>query len=268
MSPSESDLRAALREGEGDRLDPDDIILSVRHVRARRRNMLLSAAAAVVVVGGTASGVTALVNSGKSPTRPASAGAPQSANAAGPNRIGSNSANVPASKAPHSLGTMPGVQIIPSCRPFKSLGGQTPPGPPPSGSLVSGPVKEFFVCAYSIAGPEPSAVPQPVVVSGLAARQLLHSLQNLPATSAPRDCPKIASTRGTAVRIIPITPSGRQLPAITANIGRLACDTVVTNGSAVRYGWQLPPHVAALLRLQPGSFGLSPLPNQPGTAPR
>ena len=58
---------------------------------------------------------------------------------------------------------------------------------------------------------------------------------------------------------LPITPSGQQLPVITAKIGLPACGTVVTNGKILRYGWRLPPRVAKLLPLEgtsPGTFQL------------
>ncbi len=55
MSPNEFQLRAALRDGEGEHLDPDTVVARARAVtRARRdrRVRYLSVAAVVAVVGG------------------------------------------------------------------------------------------------------------------------------------------------------------------------------------------------------------------------
>jgi len=41
MSPSESELRASLRAGEGDRLDTDEVLVRARTAsRDRRRNLV------------------------------------------------------------------------------------------------------------------------------------------------------------------------------------------------------------------------------------
>lgn len=60
MSPSESELRASLRAGEGDHLDVDEVVAAARTAhRERRRNRLAvaGAVAAVLAVGGVITGV-------------------------------------------------------------------------------------------------------------------------------------------------------------------------------------------------------------------
>ncbi|HVU91285.1 MAG TPA: hypothetical protein VHC23_03580, partial [Jatrophihabitans sp.] len=64
MSPSEKDLRAALRHGEGDGLDVGQIIQRGQQARARRRTQLLSGASAAVLVAGIGAGAWALGRAG------------------------------------------------------------------------------------------------------------------------------------------------------------------------------------------------------------
>lgn len=275
MSPSEADLRAFLREGEGDHVDPEDIIWSGRQVRARRRTLLLSAAAAVVVVGATATGVAALVNS---PSPSANGGGNGTAAQASVNGANNAAGGSPGHRAlvrvpDRARAGGPGVAgAAPSC--LRRSGSRAlVHGAHASGPLLAGPVKKFVVCAYSNGTLLKRMTPQPVVVTGPAARQLASSLRHLSATMPPRDCPMIAATASTAVRIVPITATGRQLASLVANIGLPTCETVVTNGSAVRYGWHVPPRVAALLRLgerAPGLVGglVPPTRRQSGTPPR
>ncbi len=60
MSPSESDLRAALRAGEsGERLDVDSVIAQARAARrTRRRNFAAITGAVIAVLAVTSNGVT------------------------------------------------------------------------------------------------------------------------------------------------------------------------------------------------------------------
>lgn len=259
MSPSEADLRAALREGEGDGVDANDIIWSVRHTRARRRSMLLSAAAAVIVVAATAAGVTALVRGAGSPN--GSSGAAAQGNGGGNAAAGSSSTSVPARTHPQPAipggAREPGMQIAPRCGAF---GGPASPGRArASGSLVPGPVRAFVVCAYSNFPTRSAAMAPQVRITGPAARQIAESLRKLTATWPP-DCPQVSSTGNTAINLLPISSTGRQLPDITVKIGLPACGTTVTNGWITRYGWRLPPRVEALLPHAgvPGKFQLVP----------
>jgi hypothetical protein len=64
--PSEFDLRAALREGEGDGPDADLLIAAGQTRRAQRRVRLLSTAVVIAVVGGGAFGATQLGGSHES----------------------------------------------------------------------------------------------------------------------------------------------------------------------------------------------------------
>ena len=267
MSPSEADLRAALRDGEGDGVDPYDIISNVRHARARRRSMLLSAAAAVVVAG-TVAGVTALVH-GTGPGSPSSATANGAATHGSMSGGGSTAASSrPAAEKPSrpGLGREPGMQIAPVCGPA----GASPADRAHSfGSLLAGPVDEFVVCAHSIAAAPPTSVAHQVRITGQAAGLLAESIRNLTATSMPPGCPQVMSTGNPALDIVPITRAGKYLPTLTARIGLPVCSTTVTNGRITRYDWHIPPRVAALLPRTPGTFKLiPPVRGESGAPPR
>jgi hypothetical protein len=78
MSPNEEQLRAALREGEGDRPNADLIIASARAARRSRRRVAAAIAASVAVVIAIGGGITALsLRSGNSPSSSAAAGRSQ-----------------------------------------------------------------------------------------------------------------------------------------------------------------------------------------------
>ncbi|MDT4951126.1 MAG: hypothetical protein QOJ37_3721, partial [Pseudonocardiales bacterium] len=56
MSPTEFDLRAALRDGEGDGVDVDRVVAGGRARRTHRRSQLLSTAAVVAFVAAAGTG--------------------------------------------------------------------------------------------------------------------------------------------------------------------------------------------------------------------
>ena len=64
MSPTENDLRAALRDGEGDGPDASRIVIAGQRARARRRTQLVNTAVAVALVGGLGTAGTLLLGNG------------------------------------------------------------------------------------------------------------------------------------------------------------------------------------------------------------
>jgi hypothetical protein len=272
VSPSEADLRAALREGEGDGVDPHDIIFAVRQARARRRTVLLSAAAAVVFVGGAAAGVSALVNAGSpngSGTNSVVGASENAAAASGPHRAPQASAN-----QAHNPPLEPGFDISTACaKPAAASPTGSGSSADRSGQLLPGPVQRFIVCTYAnFAGPQSTASAQPVVVTGPAASSLARSLRTATATAIPPRCPMVASTGNIALRLIPVAPGNRRLPPLIATVGLPACASNVSNGVIIRYGWRLPPDVRALLHLgtvENGPIQLTPVHQHPiGSPPR
>lgn len=271
MSPSEADLRAALRDGEGDGVDPYDIIYAARQARARRRTALLSAAAAVVFVGAGAAGIAALGNGGGSEGGGANSAAGDNQVSAVASRPGT--APYGSANGVRNAPVEPGTDITTVC---------TTPAASPTGSgklagrseqLLPAPVKTFIVCTYAnFAGPQSTESSQPVVVTGPAARSLARSLRAAMAPAIPANCPMVASTGNVGLRLIPIAPDNRRLPPLLATVGLPACASNVSNGVVIRYGWRLPPDVRALLHLgtiQPGPLQLTPFHKHPvGSPPR
>jgi hypothetical protein len=142
MAPSEFDLRAALREGEGDGPDVNDVIMAAESRRAQRRVRLLSTAVVVAVVGGLAAGAAELGSSGGSSSNgsEAAAGAGQAAN--GDALHGAAGAPL-APAAKRALDSVP----CPSAAPHYAVnaGGLNSGG---AAQLVSGQVRTVVVCAY------------------------------------------------------------------------------------------------------------------------
>lgn len=81
MSPTESELRAALRAGEGDTVAVDEIIAQAQVARRERRKRLAAmggAVASVLVVGGVVIAVQASRDHGAGPAEPPAAQTPAS----------------------------------------------------------------------------------------------------------------------------------------------------------------------------------------------
>lgn len=249
MSPSEADLRAALREGEGDGVDPYDIIFAARQQRAHRRTVLLSAAAAVIFVGGAAAGGAALINAGNPSTTGGGNGAGNAAQAAG------RSAALPSivRQGSHQLipehGTMnrPAEPLIPLCLTPQIRRTPTSGGTKTSGPLLVSPVQSFIICEYSVTSLRNTRSAAPLVVSGAAARSLVASLANTATTPVPPTCPLNKPEAGLALTMTPVAPDGRHLTPLTAMITKPECTTTVSNGTSIRYGWQVPPRIFKLL---------------------
>src|SRR5439155_8122953 len=136
MSPSESDLRAALHDGEGGNLDVDQLILGARAHAAQRRMRLLSTAAVVAVVASAGVGGAALLRSGSSPESDAGEKAANRSHSA----YDATAGNKRADAVPGAQGAASGVPC-PSSPPNYLLpggGGTTQFGAP--GPLFSKPV--------------------------------------------------------------------------------------------------------------------------------
>lgn len=248
MSPSEADLRAALREGEGDGVDPYDIIFAARQQRAHRRTVLLSAAAAVIFVGGAAAGGAALINAGNPSTTGGGNGAGLADQAAGIHANASTRGAMPNASAPeHGTMNRPAEPLIPLCLTPQIRRTPTSGGTKTSGPLLVSPVQSFIICEYSVTSLRNTRSAAPLVVSGAAARSLVASLANTATTPVPPTCPLNKPEAGLALTMTPVAPDGRHLTPLTAMITKPECTTTVSNGTSIRYGWQVPPRIFKLL---------------------
>jgi len=150
MSPSESELRASLRAGEGDRLDTDEVLVRARTAsRDRRRNLVAigGAVAAVLAVGGVVTAIQ-LNDSGHT-------------TAGGPSPTSQVVANCPAS-----------APIVPK------------PVAPASGPLFPDGVTSIKVCVYDV-----ERLTTSKDIDGPAARSYAQRFNDLPANSGAQICP-------------------------------------------------------------------------------
>ncbi len=264
MSPSEEDLRAALRRGEGDPVDVDGIVAAGDAQRRRRRTRVLSTAASVVAVGGVAALVGVLAATGGSQhTSVAVHGARGDATAptSGPSH-GTAPAGVfpqsPTSTAQPGSAGSPASLACPASYPARLLPGGGSPGQFGAGSpLFARPAATIVVCAYGdSADAGSSRAPGRLVLTGTDATRLQQSLEKA-STDAPSCPPPPPGTVTPRYAFIPIDASDNRMALISGTSG---CTGQVTNGTAVRFWWEPPAGLArTLAALQPGGGGSTPV---------
>ncbi len=170
MSPSESELRAALRAGEGDTVAADEIIAHARSARHERRKTLAAmggAVAAVLAVGGTVAAVQLShddhrANPAGSAPATSTARVPQACPATPPN------VNTPSAS---------GGQLFPTD------------------------VTAIRVCFYDV-----QRVKASTVIDGPAARSYAQRFNALPPASKALACPLFLTQK--AIVMLPVTASG------------------------------------------------------------
>lgn len=239
MSPSESELRAALRHGEGEAVNAAAIIAHAEQLRRQRRVRLGSIAAAMVTVAVIGTG-GALVWTGHrfgpklyADNTPAAPAAGQSPSASPSGSIASGPLNDAA-------------RIACPARPPRLMlpGGGSPGQFGSSASLFSGPVEAVKVCGYSVLGTTSSPT-QHTVLTGEHATELAASLDAASTRLLPIPCPVPADATTTLV-VIGASRSGTAMAPVVVP---LTCNGRVTNGTAVRYNWRPPATLAPLLPL-------------------
>lgn len=229
MSPSEADLRAALRDGEDDgRPDVDGLLTHVRARRAQRRTRVLSTAAAVVVVAAAAVGGAAVWGgSGDGSGRPQAGSSPS----APPSATQTNTR---------------GQADVPRC-PATFPGSTAPPtGLSPTAAMFSAPVQTAVVCGYT----EPTAAgsaPSMHVFVGDQATLLAQSIETASTSKLRIMCPDIVSAQKKQLAIVAVTAGGTRLPTVTTDVSIPNCNQPITNGAAVRWAWRPPASVAPLI---------------------
>ncbi len=235
MSPNEAQLRAALRDGEGNRVDVDAVVASALRVRHARRQRLSAIAGAVIVVAGVAGGA-ALLGRGDHNSTTASSGersvpsfsATSDRSAQPPAAAGGSDSAATAIRCPAQLPRL----LRPGGGATATFGG--------GGALFAAPIAAAKVCAYLNGTGGDSQV-----LDATQATELAASVERAPASRGTRLCPN--STTGNdppAFVIFAVTAAGKRLPVVTATLG---CPGLVTNGSAIRYNWSPPSSVSALI---------------------
>ncbi len=209
MSPSESQLRAALHDGDGAGLNPDTVISRARHTRQRRRRTIAAATgsvAGVLAVGAIVSVVTiaASNDSGSS----AASGA-QPASGALPNRSAA-----PGETAACSAAARP-VQL-----PAGSAAASAP--------LFPAPVSALQICVYQQApasGAASTSISIQYSLAGSPAQAVADRFNRLPAS--PSNLPCTAELGPTVVLIA--TQADGQQHRVVGNVG--GCGLTVSDSA-------------------------------------
>ncbi len=247
MSPNEFQLRAALRDGEGDRVDPDLVIAQARGMQQARHDRRVrygSVAAVVAVVGGIGviGGIT--LQDGGHAKSGSAAGAKR------PASIHNGAKSVPTELPDESIAPGPKRDAravrCPSTAPSLAL-----PGGGGSGqfgaheSLFSGPVEAVKVCVYSGDGSATGGTPPSTELTGQNATELATSLDSA-ATTRPQssDCPSQTAPETRTLVVIGISTAGQAMRPVVVT---LTCPGLATNGTAIRYGWTPPARLAEQL---------------------
>ena len=259
MSPSEFELRAALRDGEGDGLDAGSLILHAEAVRRTRRVRVLTASASVIVVASLATSF-ALVHHTSHTTHTASgdAGAKAPANgtnlpvAAAPSAFGVQSNGAGAS-VDTAAGVGAGASLPDSLS--RAIADGCPAGPPniaqvlspaTADSIFTAPVTHLLVCGYrypTSTSSAPSSGPVDEILTGSDAQAVATSLNK--ASSAPiPQCVGPAAPH--TVFVLYGDYAGGKARPVVAVVD--VCNEDARNGEAERYGWHPPAQLAALQR--------------------
>jgi hypothetical protein len=253
MSPSEDQLRAALRHGEDDLgpISADRIIARAAEIRHRRRIGVASALAAAAVVAGIGTGIGISATSGHTAASNRSAESLANGGSA-PSAPNKNAAAGNAAGGAPVAGTS-GAVACPRVMPDRRV----PEGGETTGSFFTGPVAAFDLCLYpQLARPTTSAtsrLPLHTTISGTDAAQLARSLDAAATSPDPKPCPLIRSAN---VAELVMTPFGTnngaaatlvRMPPIVAYVFDNPCNQPVSNGTAVRYNWTPPPALRPFL---------------------
>jgi hypothetical protein len=218
MSPNESQLRAALHDGEGDGIDPNRVIAQAQLIRRRRRVTIASVAGTVAAVAAIAITVPLIARGGGSAASSRNAVTSQQDHAAAGQATGSASSAVPSSGA--KGGAPPLATEPPACpesAPAVSLPSAASAGG--GGQLFPTPITALRICDVTDR--------TSYVFTGDKAQTLADDLNALPASSPAAPCP---SDYGPVVVLIAIDANGDQTHAV-GNAG--GCGLIVS-GSAYR----------------------------------
>jgi hypothetical protein len=262
VSPSESQLRAALQHGEGDAPDPSALIAHAVGVRRDRRRRITSIAGGVAVVAVIGVGLTAAITSGSGSHHAASsadkAAATHGSAAAAAGGVAESAAasmgNADAAPARSSSAAVPAPYVAPRRSMAASLAGAmaalhcpaTParymlPGGGGSGQFGSGDplfpdsMVAMKVCTY----PARTGAHMTAKVYGQPeASQIAAALDAAPDTRSSTSCPANTDYVGGQIEILAVDAQGRALKPVVLTLGCVTSQA--TNGTAVRYVTAIP----------------------------
>ncbi|MFN2519150.1 MAG: hypothetical protein ABR604_08935 [Jatrophihabitantaceae bacterium] len=255
MSPSEFQLRSALRDGEGEHVDPDTVIARARGMQQERHDRRIryaSMAAAVTVIGGIGVVAGVALRGGGKANSGSAAGNEDSA-------VVRNGAAAPAKGATAAAapGAMADARAVPcpTTAPHLALPGGGSGQFGAHGPLFSGPVAAVKVCAYPGDGPVTRATSPSRELAGQDAAALATSLDAAATNPPAGHCAGAPTTdEVSTLVVIAISTTGQAMPPVVVT---LSCPGTVTNGTALRYGWRPPPDLVNRLPRVGGSGATS-----------
>ena len=242
MSPSEFELRDALRHGEDDaHVDASAIMSRADGIRRERRVRYLTTAAAAIVVAGVSTAV--VVTSGESnhsATSNADGYADQSGKGAGGG----------VAQPPQLNGVNTAGSGATACTPSPAAIGVPTDSAAKSRSFFTASVTAITVCAYTNDSTGRFAFDtinghRSTMLTGANAQAVARSLDSAATVQTALPCPLLPVQLTLTLR--PLYADGSAGPLILASI-QPPCGLPTTNGTVVRYAWDPPPALEPFLR--------------------
>ncbi|SHH41708.1 hypothetical protein SAMN05443575_3811 [Jatrophihabitans endophyticus] len=273
MSPSEDDLRAALRAGEHDpsgRPDADHVVALGRRTRSRRRGRLAAVAGSVALVVVAAGVTTVLVGRDDGgttladPTGPGVSAPPGSSvsRAAGQRSPATPSSALSSGPSSHRPAD-PAPPGCPATFPQRALPGGGSPGQfGADGSVLPTSVTVVSVCNYGTATIAAAGAPAAqLVLRGSAVTALRQALDSGDTQARVPGCPAALASSIRQVAFVGVTATGAPARVVTTTLTG-SCGQRATNGTAFRFSWQLPAGLSGRI------YALKQLPLPPRSFPR
>lgn len=237
MSPSESQLRAALRDGEGESIDVGAVIAHANGVRASRRRRVNAFVGGTVAAALLGLGSLAILDNGSGTGGSAGSNADGSAfSASGGGNGSAAERRVAPTTAPVVAGGAAGVAA--PCPPSPTA--VAVPTGMGGGALLPSRVASITACGY-----RPARGVRSALITGAGLQRVATALNRRPPhpnTSVP--CPRPAGPTRT-IELLPVDDQNRRIAPVLI---RIHCVASATNGTAVRYAVVLPPRLLALVR--------------------
>jgi hypothetical protein len=253
MSPSESQLRAALHEGEGDALDAGLLIAHAHRARRERRQRVNRLAGATLVVGLLGGGLMLLGRGSNEEGGGSSAGGTALGRARSLNAA-PHAATAPASAASSSADGAGGGGGLAGSPPAGSFAATCPPVPdrieiPTSyapndayrGALFPPGTSAIRACAYP-----GGALHRTVVLQAGMARAVASTVNAAAKRPTPSKRTCTENEPAGTLELLPVTDTGKRAKPVVVTV---ACpNAIATNGVAARYFVVAPRLLSNLLR--------------------
>jgi len=247
VSPSEEQLRRALREGESAGPDVDDVVTRAVAFRRARRTKIASTVAVVAVVAGVGTGVGVLGSGGGTDHRNSSLDsrpAERYGGAPGSNSVGKASSDAADDAGGGAAAPVAAPTPCPAALPRIAF------SPATSAALFATPVAELTVCGYLGTGAvvRDASTQQPLAhtYSGKQATTIATAANAAATKSTTVGCGAIAASTVHSLLLLAKDTTGTALPPVLVGVG--ACDKSLSNGSSTRYDWQEPSDLTPFVR--------------------